>query len=432
MFKFHYNILAALQVAFGLGNYFLLMKTFGVSPQTDAYLMGFAIMTSLQFLQMLLVEQYMYFYCEAKNAGDSNAHSFFCFGLTFSLLVGVLSSLLFEGFLPNVISLFAYGLDVYRLSLLSHILRILLISLAVYPVTYVLVKTMNAEMSFAFPYIVNIFPSSFVVLIQLYLLFVRHAGIAWLAYAYVVGVISAVFAAVIFLRYRKNIPFHVKFFHPLSRKFICNSLTMRFGHNIHNFLFSPITSNFLAILPSGDASCFYYAQKIALVLFSVIVGPSHSVFLSKVALAFSGKHNLDVLVLMRKFFRVTIMAFSLSVFAVYLGFPLASHFLAYLKITPKDFHQIKFLFLMLAIWQFIIVAEIPFVGVGMAAKDSAIFISTNALFILIYFLGCLAGFSRLGIYAIPTAAIVGQLLNFYFYTRHTCKLLVIPFRKVLV
>jgi len=36
-----------------------------------------------------------------------------------------------------------------------------------------------------------------------------------------------------------------------------NSLAMRFGHNLHNFLFKPITSNILSSLPSGYASYFY-------------------------------------------------------------------------------------------------------------------------------------------------------------------------------
>ena len=39
--------------------------------------------------------------------------------------------------------------------------------------------------------------------------------------------------------------------------FIKNSLSMKFGHNIHNILYVPITNNILALLPIGFASYFY-------------------------------------------------------------------------------------------------------------------------------------------------------------------------------
>ena len=67
-------------------------------------------------------------------------------------------------------------------------------------------------------------------------------------------------------------------------------------------------------------------------------------------------------------------------------------------------------FLGLAVWYVIIMAESAFVSVGMASKNSQIFIVTNSIFILVYFTLSLLLVNTLGKFSIPIAAIIAQSL----------------------
>lgn len=422
MFKLKYNLLAAIQIFIGVLNYALLMKTFGVSAAADTYLMGVAVIASLQLLQMMFVEQFMYFYNDIKLVSKDGAHSFFNFSFTFALIVGIAAFLLSNIFIWLVLKVFAFGLDPARLLILSRVLRILFVSLIFYPVVYINVKFLNAEMKFSLPYVLNFLPNLLVVAAQAVLIVLSRQDILPLCYAYAGGVASAAIVGWLAI-VRMGVGFRFSLRHEAAPSFIRNSVSMRLGHNIHNFLFTPVTNNFLALFPSGYASYFYYAQKLVSVVFSVTVGPAHNVFLSKVANLWSSRSIPDIVELIRRFLRMSLLWFVAAGLAVYMLFPAAMRWLPFSLVSQSDVEVIKNMFLLLAAWNFVIVFEMPFVGVGMAARNSYVFILSNSVFITIYFALCMAGRPYLGIYALPLAAIISQLINFSIYSNYASKVL---------
>jgi len=61
MFNLKYNILAMYQMVLGLLSSVLMLRVFGVTIQADSYLIACSIITSLQFVQIMFVEQFMFF-----------------------------------------------------------------------------------------------------------------------------------------------------------------------------------------------------------------------------------------------------------------------------------------------------------------------------------------------------------------------------------
>jgi O-antigen/teichoic acid export membrane protein len=206
-------------------------------------------------------------------------------------------------------------------------------------------------------------------------------------------------------------------------KFIKNSLSMKFGHNIHNILFVPVTNNILALLPIGFASYFYYAQMIIVGINAVVMGPQNRVLLSNVSTLWTEKKKDAITQLIKRYLKLFVPIFIVSLSIAYFLIPTILNFISSGKLSTIDLTYIQMVFLGLAIWYVIIMAESAFVSVGMASKNSKIFILTNSIFILVYFTLSLLLVKSLGIFAIPIAAVIGQIINFIIYSNYTFKLL---------
>ena len=125
MFKLRYNALAIIQVMVLLFNTIFLIRIFGASYQSDAYLMAVSIIDAIGLLQLMLVEQFMYFYHDLKLENPEKAHSFYNSSLFLSIGSGIiLLVILFLGI--NIwVKLFAFDLSVERLSLLINVVSIM-------------------------------------------------------------------------------------------------------------------------------------------------------------------------------------------------------------------------------------------------------------------------------------------------------------------
>ena len=76
IFNLRYNSLAGLQVFFILINSVLLIQVFGVSANSDAYLLALSTFAALQLIQLMTVEQFMYFYSEIREKDPEDAFRF--------------------------------------------------------------------------------------------------------------------------------------------------------------------------------------------------------------------------------------------------------------------------------------------------------------------------------------------------------------------
>jgi len=422
MFNIRYNMLAIFQVTLSIINSVLLIRLFGVSYQTDSYLMAIAIITALQLLQLMTVEQFMYFYHDLKIKSVKEAHNFYGAAITFSIIIGIITVIVLLPGINLVVNIFVHDLDPLRINLLKNILFILILGLLFNPMNYVNQRLLNAEMKFSLPYILESFYSLFISLSLFYILFTNDLNIVLLAYANVIGFIFA-FIVGFGLVKRQGISIKPKKYHPLMNNFIKNSFSMKFGHNIHNILYVPITNNILALLPIGFASYFYYAQMIVIGINAIVMGPQNRVLLSNVSSLWSEK-KLDLITqLIKRYLKIFVPLFIVLLSITYFLIPTILKFISSGKLSIIDSTYIQMVFLGLAVWYVIIMAESAFVSVGMASKNSHIFIVTNSIFIVVYFTLSLFLVNTLGIFAIPIAAIIAQLINFTIYSNYCFKIL---------
>jgi O-antigen/teichoic acid export membrane protein len=431
MFNFRYNLLAILQVSLSIINSVLLIRLFGVSYQTDSYLMAVAIIAALQLLQLMSVEQFMYFYHDLKVKSVEEAHNFYRASITFGVVVGIITFIVLWPGISIIINIFAHNLDPTRYNLLSNILIILIAGLIFNPMNYINQRLLNAEMKFSLPYILDSLYYLFISISLFYILLTNNTNIIFLAYANVLGIMSAFILSFILIR-RLKIPIKPKKYHPMMNKFIKNSLSMKLGHNIHNILFTPVTNNILALLPIGFASYFYYAQMIVVGISSIVMGPQYRVLLSNVSTLWSEKKIKKIIILIKRYLKLFIPLFIAALALAYFLIPTLLDFISSGTLSYEDVRYIQLVFLGLGVWYVILMAEGAFVSVGMASKNSKIFIFTNSIFIIVYFCLSLLLVQPLGIFAIPVAAVAGQLINFIFYSTYAFKVLNINIREKLI
>ena len=422
MFKLRYNLLAIFQIFLLFFNTVMLIRIFGASFQSDSYLIAISIIDAISLVQLMSVEQFMYFYHDLKMKNEKEAHLFYNSSLIYSIMVGILFSIILLISINFIINIFAYSIDPERFVIIKNFLIVLFIGLIFNGANYVNQRLLNAEMRFSIPYVLEGFNSLFISIFLIYILISNNLNIELLAYGRVIGIFAAFILGLFFIK-RLNINFKLKLRHPLLKQFIKNSFSMKFGHNIHNLLFNPITTNILSTLPVGYASLFYYAQMIVIAVNSMVVGPSVRVLYSKVSTYWTEKKIDPIKKAIKHYLKVYIPLFIIALGLTYFIIPFALNIVSSGKLTSEDLDLIKFIFLGLAVWYILIMIESSFVSVGVASKNSRVFITTNTIFIIIFF--CLSFLLKnsIGVFAIPAAAIIGQIINFGLYSIYGLKLL---------
>jgi len=422
MFNVRYNILAIYQIALGLLNSLLLLKVFGVSSKADAYLIAINVMVSLQFIQVMCVEQFIFFYHDLKVVDRQSAKEFYQSAVSISLLSGLFFYLLYVLAIHPLISLFAFGIDVERYQLLRKVLHIMFIGVVFDSVNVINQRLLQAEMKFSIPYVLNSLQALLTTFLLVYLVATGNTSIELIAGARTAGICVAFLAGLVVVR-RMGFPFRFRLRHPSLKSFVRNSITMRFGQNIHNFLLSPITNNILALLPTGYASYFYYAQRLHTVNNHIVIGPSYTVLNSRVSMHWAGKNLAGIKADIKKFLPPAVLTFLVITTVAVLLIPTAFRMIGSRNLSQQDIQYIQHLFLALAPWYLIGLLESPFISVCIASKKSMVFIATNSFFILAYFSLSILMTSRFGIYTIPMAIAIAQLINLTTFTVFALKLL---------
>lgn len=422
MFNLKYNILASLQIAFTLLNAFLLIKNFGVSSETDAYFMLQTIFAAISLLQYMPVEQFMFFYNDAKKEGKKSAADFYCFSLFVSFATGMLFFLCFYFFQDYVIAFFAYKLDALRLRMLGEFVSIYKWSLFFIPLTYICSSLLNAEMKIGYSYLVSMLPTVFTVIVQLLLYNCSSPPMIYLVKAGLAGVVTGGLLLLFIVKIKLGYGVYPIFRHKLSLKYVKNSVAMRFGHNIHSFLFPLATNNFLSAFPSGFVSYFYYAQRIVGILQALIIGPSSRMLQSRIASMWSDNLLGEIKEEVKKYYKFFSLLFLFSAFICYFAIPFAFEIIAS-SVPDSGVRHIQIMFAFLALWSFVLFIESPFDMILISSKNSRIFMAVNSIFILTYSLILFFLKNKLGINAIFMALIIGQSINFFFYFRGALKVL---------
>lgn len=411
MFNLKYNFLVIIQIIVGILNSVLIMRVFGVSVYSDAYLLAISIFSVFCLILLMPIDQFMQFYNELKVTSLKKSHDFYNCALIFSLFAGIICCLIFHLGLGLIIKLFTLNIDSQRFEILKHLLTILTCGLVFYPVNGVNERLLNAEMRFSIPYILVIIPNLLVVLAQIFMIINHYTNIYYLAYAQALGLFFVSLFGSIYIS-KTLIRFKFVGWQDYMTKFIKNSMIMQFGNSFWTITIPIIFNNFLVTFPQGYVSYFYYARKILDIANNFSIGPSKNILRSKIS-KFVSKCDVESIKKVSKSFLLWGgLVFLVTVIIAYFVQGPIIALISANKLTKLDLRMIALLFLSLSPWYFIIFLETPYVCVNIQSKKAKTVLFINLSFLII-FASLLPIFRQsFGIYALAVSLVVAQILNF--------------------
>lgn len=415
MFKIKYNILVIIQIIFGILNTTLLIKVFGVSIESDAFLLSCAILNVLQLILTMPVFQFLQFYNDLKIVSIEKSREFYNYLLFFSLIYGIIACLIVYLFSGFIIKLFTFNIDSQRLLVLTKILNVSMLGAAFYTVSELNSQLLNAEMRFSLPYILSTIPNATMVCGFIYLIYNGSNNIVLIATAQALALFLCALVGTVYIS-KTIIKYKPVFSYAGISNFIKNSIGMQFGNSIYHIFFPVVLNNFLSALPQGFISYFYYARKIMDIINSFTIGPSGKILRSKMSKLFAEKKKEELLKIGKKYI---LFGLPLIIVTSVIACFVQPYILKWINpdLTIIDLNTIKLIFLSLVPWYCFMLIEGPYVLVNTMSKKTKILISINSSFIFIFFLLMLFMSGIFGIYSIGLYATIAQIFNYIWHRK---------------
>lgn len=413
-----YNFLAATQVFFSLVFFFQLASTFGASQESDAFLIAFSMLSATHLLQLMVLEQFLYFYQQKKSESSQGSIAFYQSALLFAVIVGCIFYTIFNILETQFIEIFnifsSQGNSV--INDIKEVFSVLIIGLIIYPISYVNDRVLNAERRFSFPYISETMPFIFMVL-GFVVYNYQPIGITitkvaeFKNYGMLIGL---VFTTTILWRAGFLSSWKLSFDDDF-RSFVKNSFLMRFSHNINNFCIAIIVNAFLITLAPGLASIYHYALRGVIIVKQVIVGPFYRIFQSELSSALYSNRFDIIEQLVKNFFRKSVVAYILFIFVGWLLIEPALYIMSPKNLPISVFKEISSMFILVSFWHLFMVAELSKTTLYMAAKDYVVFLTMNVGVVSVLFFAVLYNTHlRLEEFILINALL--QLISFIFYS----------------
>lgn len=408
LFNFKYNFLVIIQVLVSTLNLLLLFVYYGVSEQSDIFLLSFSILSIVNLIQLLFTEQFIYYYNKIKIDSINAANSLFTTVFLYSLMISIIMAILIYFFSNELIELFASQYNNDFILKTDNFFNLLSLTIIFYLPLYVMQNVLNANDKISFSYIISIFPQLFISFGFLYL-YIFDGEILELSFFYFIGTLISFIMALFLVKEFFNLQNEKQ--NLLIKELVINSFKIRLAHNIYGVLSILIINNFLSSFPSGYLSIFHYAKKASDTILNVIYGPTHKVLINVISTNFS-KSNIDNIekVLKKINLIMPIILIPLS-FLVYILIPYVLDFFHPMDSEKVDLLKYTFLILMLQV--VLLSLEVPYAIVNLTKNDSNIFYISNFSFIIFLFLFVFMTNSLFNFYSLPVGLCLSQIINYY-------------------
>jgi peptidoglycan biosynthesis protein MviN/MurJ (putative lipid II flippase) len=407
--------LYALQVGLGLLFQIFFARQFGASSISDAYFAGYVVHAFLGTLPLFFSETFMQHYHEAKARDPRAAHALFEAVSTICLLAGALIAVLSILLVPGIGSVAFAAFNAETRAAFLGFAPLLLISLVISPMVALNNAVLNAEMQFALPLFTGVLApaANLAILVTLG----DRYGIVPLALA------PGLAALVALALQRRQLARHLmrrlrwRWRHPELPALMRSSASMRFGHMLYT-LKDPLAASFLATLPSGVMSLYFYAQRVMAPLYGLASAPLLQVFMARA----SGKLADGRLRSVRR----RIPATALKLGGVFLAvcipvavvLPWILDVLLGQRLTVAQLHLVYWLFLALISPYLLQAMEAAMGGLIITMRRSSSVIVVNLVFLAIV-AGTLAvaRWYAPSVFALPVALTIAGLSNLVLYYR---------------
>lgn len=403
-----YNALAVLSTGLGLVNSLLAWRLFGVGSDADAWLLSLTVISTLNMIALLGVEQFLYCYADKQAHAPAEAEDFAKTALLWSLLCGGAFAAISALAAPYLVRIFAGGFT----DSAQHGVTILLVAMlpqtAAMPLLHVTRQLHNAHERYTSAYLFALWTPSVLLIAQLMGLLsgISIGRLAWIVGAGGVGQVAlCLYAVRSWLRAGHLLTEPVQ----ALRDLIWKSMWMRGGHALHNFLSAVIINGALSTLPTGNIALFQYAKRFADGISSVAVGPHGNIYHARLAKAWSERNQRSVREAARAYLTHVMPLFMAGVVLVWLALPYLLTWSASQAQVPVD--DLASVFLVASVWSGLIAFESVFVGMLTTAHRAGVFILVNGLFIAVFFWLTRLDLGLATIFKLPAAASLAQVVS---------------------
>ncbi len=408
---FLYNAVIGFQMFLALMFQLVFAKKFGVSHLSDAYFVGGAIFTFLSFLTFFFTNMFLQYYNDIKVDNEESAKLFYQAVLNITAVLGGVTLSFLLLLIKPIVYVFAPGFDLERTVYLVKYVEILGISFLWYRVTSLNNVLINAEMRFLLPYVLGILGPIFNIMAVVF--FANRWGINAIAFATVISSFI-IFAITQYFVYSF---FGIKpgfvFWHRSMPDLFKKSFSLRLGYQILNFK-DMIATNFLSQFEKGAVSYYFYALKIIVSIYNMVISPIGQIYNSKISKLVSEHNILELKKTVKEYLILNGSFLFIALLPVSFFLKDILEFFFKNKFSVLEIQSVYYMFLTLIPFVSFLAFEMPFVNIAIANKEVLKIIKISILYIAVYFISLLT-LKGFGVFSISFSLIVAHFVSFASY-----------------
>ncbi len=368
----------------GLGFVFILAlgQKLGLGAQTDVYFFALVFITYLEIFVNITWFAIKHYYAELKIKDKKSLNNIFVILLNNIIL----SSLTIVFFYFILTSYFEFMPPEYKAFLDVFIYYLVVKSLMTFSK-----NILNLEHNYASVYLVSIFVYSVNLLAVIFLI---EDSVLMLAYTTIASTSLVVIWQLKKIFDLNNFEYEFIFYEKnVFKEIFTSSLKLNFGRILYNSKDIVIAAVF-AGFASGTYSLYSYANKFVGLIAAVVTGPIEVVYNAKISHTVAKKEYKTAAKNLLKTLSLTSTLFFLSGLATYFIMPVILEFMLGNSISNNDVDVIQYLFILLAVYNFLKVTELPYKKVLNLFKFFNFSIYINIIYFFILILGYVV--SKLG------------------------------------
>tara|TARA_Y100001970_G_C14251457_1_gene872188 strand:+ start:1272 stop:2543 length:1272 start_codon:yes stop_codon:yes gene_type:complete len=375
MKNMYLNMLSLINVSLGFVFILALGQKLGLGAQTDIYFFALVFITYLETFVNITWFAIKHYYAELKIKDKKSLNNIYVILLNNIIL----SSLTIVFFYFIVTSYFEFMPLKYKAFLDVFIYYLVIKSLMTYSK-----NILNLEHNYASVYLVDIFVYSVNLLAVIFLI---EDSVLMLAYTTIASTSLVVIWQLKKIFDLNNFKYKLVFYEKnIFREIFTSSLKLNFGAILYNSKDIAIATIF-AGFTSGTYSLYSYANKFVGVIAAVVTGPIEVVYNAKISHTIAKKEFKKAAKNLLETLSLTSTLFFLSGLATYFIMPIILEFMLGNSISGNDIDIIQYLFMLLAVYNFLKVIELPYKKVLNLFKFFNFSIYINIIYFFIVVVG---------------------------------------------
>ncbi|HIF9143120.1 TPA: hypothetical protein ACX6PU_003739 [Photobacterium damselae] len=356
------RIIVIVQALLGVINSYLIIKAFGIGNNSDALLLSIAMMFSFYLFFVMPFEQFIFYFHKEKIKG--NEDKYITYQYIVSVIICIIGCLTFYFSKGYIISLYTNDKE---LSIkILNIIDFLLIGYSIYPICYVLEKHTSSIGKVNCSIFLELIPNLGLTIGLLVSIYYNFHELSMVCITRSLFLFIEFFIGLYFIRGTK-----LKFDYKYSKgQWITSSLysnKVKIIKTLPTIVIEILISRVLTTYGQGYISIYYYANRFAVILKQIVVGPSFRIYQNSISkyIATGIMHNIfDNMI---KYIKESLLLYLLSAIILYYLIPKIFLFFVIGSITIADIDKIQDFFVVLAFSQILIIIEnsISFIAFSM-------------------------------------------------------------------